>query len=392
MNIAYFDCFSGAGGDMIVAALIDAGADAAVLRDALGGLGLKGYSISVEPTCQHGFAATRFDVQLDSKIKPPSRKLADIVGVIERSPVSGSVKRSAVRIFETLANAEAKVHGSSRDDVHFHEVGAVDAVIDIVGAVLALEMLHVDQVFCSPLPMGSGTIECDHGTLPVPAPATAELLRGKPIAGGAQSGELTTPTAAAVLVTLASGFGSLPAMTLKSVGYGAGTRNSDALPNLLRVMVGHSAGDPETDCAVLLETSIDDATPEVVGHCLERLLAEGALDAYAVPIHMKKWRSGVLLTVLCEPHLADALEGVLFSETTTFGIRRNSVQRVKMSRRHETVETPFGEIRMKVGERSGVATASPEYEDCKAAAGTHSVSLREVMARAYAAWTVKNQE
>lgn len=377
---------------MIVAALIDAGADAAVLRDALAKLGLKGYSLSIEPTRERGFAATRFDVQLDPKAKPPSRKLADIVGVIERSPVSGSAKRNAVSIFETLANAEAKVHGSSRDDVHFHEVGAVDAMIDIVGAVLALEMLHVDQVFCSPLPMGSGTIECDHGTLPVPAPATTELLRGKPIAGGAQSGELTTPTAAAVLVTLASGFGALPAMTLKSVGYGAGTRQSDALPNLLRVMIGHSADDRETDCAVLLETSIDDATPEVVGHCLERLLAEGALDAYAVPIHMKKWRSGVLLTVLCEPHLADALEGVLFSETTTFGIRRNSVQRVKMSRRHETVETALGEIRMKVGERSGVVSASPEYEDCKAAARTHGVSLREVMACANAAWTIKNQE
>lgn len=189
---------------MIVAALIDAGADAARLCDSIAELGLKGYSISAQPTRERGFAATRFDVQLNPQAPQPSRKLSDIVRVIERSPVSASAKRKAVRIFETLADAEAKVHGSCRDDVHFHEVGAVDAVIDIVGAVLALEMLQVDQIICAPLPMGSGTIECDHGILPVPAPATVELLQGKPIAGGTQSGELTTPTAAAVLGTLAS--------------------------------------------------------------------------------------------------------------------------------------------------------------------------------------------
>jgi uncharacterized protein (TIGR00299 family) protein len=224
--------------------------------------------------------------------------------------------------------------------------------------------------------------------MPVPAPATAELLTGFPLAENQESGELITPTAAALLTTLADEFGPLPPMTLRSIGYGAGTRDGQRLPNVLRVMVGQTGENAETDSITVLETNLDDATPETIGHCMERLLGEGALDVYAVPIQMKKSRPGVTLTVLCSHDQAAAMETVLFAETPTFGVRRQTVTRAKMRRRYETVTTPFGQIRMKIGERAGAVTASPEYEDCKAAAQRHNVALRDVIAAANAAWTV----
>ncbi len=390
MNIAYFDCFCGAGGDMIVAALIDAGASADVLRKALASLGLRGYSLSVEPVNKQGFAATRFRVELDKDIEQPHRHLSDIVEIIDRSPLSATVKRDAIRIFNRLAEAEAKVHGVSVEEVHFHEVGAVDAILDVVGAVLALELLRADRVVCSPIPVGSGTVKCEHGLMPIPAPATAELLKGVPIADCDEVGELVTPTAAAVLTTLAGGFGPLPAMTIDAVGCGAGTRDAQHRPNILRVLVGQTAENADVDEITVLEANLDDASPELVGHCTERLLNEGALDVYAVPIHMKKSRTGVVLTVLCEHSTRGVMEGILFAETTTFGIRHHSVSRVRLRRRHETVSTSLGEIRMKVGERKGVVTASPEYEDCKVVAERHGVALREVIAAANAVWATKH--
>lgn len=286
-----------------------------------------------------------------------------------------------------MAEAEAKVHGTSVENVHFHEVGAVDSILDIVGAVCALELLSVDSVFCSPIPTGSGVVHCAHGVMPVPAPATAELLTGVPLATCDESGELTTPTAAAVLTTLAESFGPLPAMTIGAIGYGAGSREGQTRPNVLRVLVGEAAESGDTDEILVLETNVDDASPEVVGYCMERLMAAGALDVYAVPIHMKKWRTGVTLSVLCEHARAPDLERIMFAETTTFGVRRYGVLRSTMQRRVETVSTPYGDIRVKVGERSGVVSVGPEFEDCREAARRHSVALRTVMTAAQSAWS-----
>jgi uncharacterized protein (TIGR00299 family) protein len=391
MNIAYFDCFSGAGGDMIVASLIDAGADADALRRDLASLGVGGYSLSIESVNKQGFAATRFHVELDPEEKQPHRHLKDIVGILEASKLTDRVKQNATRVFERLAEAEARVHGTTIDRVHFHEVGAVDAIIDVVGAVQALELLGVEEVVCSPVPTGSGTVKCDHGVMPVPAPATAELLKGVPLAESDEVGELVTPTAAALLTTLAHKFGPIPAMMVSSIGYGAGTREGVRVPNLLRVLTGRPTDAGETDRITVLETNLDDASPELIGHCMERLLNEGALDVFAVPIHMKKSRTGVVLTVLCGPGRVAVMERILFAETTTFGIRRYQVDRTKMVRRHETVATPFGDIRMKIGLRNGITTVSPEYEDCKAAAHEHGVALRDVIAAANQAWAARPQ-
>ena len=397
MKTAYFDCFSGAGGDMIVASLIDAGADAAALTESLTSLGLADYALSIAGVNKQGFAATRFSVTLKPSDATPHRHLSNIASIISGSPLPDSVKQRSIGVFERLARAEAGVHGTTMEQVHFHEVGAVDAILDIVGAVVALDLLKIDRVLCSPLAVGSGTIECEHGTLPVPAPATAELLTGVPIQPTAQTGELLTPTAAALLTHLAESFGPMPPMTVQSVGYGAGKRDGNVMPNVLRVFVGdladsacRSEGAPrgaiEQDSVMVLETNIDDSTPEIVGFCLERLLEEGALDAFAVPIQMKKSRSGVLLTVLCREGDIAALEGIVFSETSTLGIRRHRAQRSKLARRYETVATPFGEIRVKVAEWEGKIKSSPEYEECKRAARTHGVPLQDVVAAAADAW------
>jgi len=387
MNIAYFDCFSGAGGDMIVAALIDAGADADALLRGLSALKIGGYNVSIERVTKQGLAATRFHVQLDGSAKQPHRHLRHVLEILKLSALSEGVRDKACRVFQRLAEAEAAVHGTTVEKVHFHEVGAVDAIVDVVGAVLALELLHVDRVVCSPIPTGSGTVTCDHGVLPIPAPATARLLQGVPLAACDDVGELTTPTAAAVLTTLTSEFGPIPPMTLTAAGYGAGTREGRTRPNVFRVLLGEAVEEHgDVDQIMMLETNLDDTSPEVVGYCTERLLGEGALEVYTVPILMKKQRPGVVLTVLCEVGKATAMEKILFAETTTFGIRRRTVERTKLRRRFVAVATPFGDIRMKVGEREGVVTASPEYEDCRAAALKHGVALRDVIAASNAAW------
>jgi uncharacterized protein (TIGR00299 family) protein len=252
---------------------------------------------------------------------------------------------------------------------------------------IALELLGVEQVLCSSIPVGSGTVICSHGVMPVPAPATAELLKGVPIAATDEPGELTTPTAAAVLTTLAESFGTMPAMTVDRVGYGAGSRDGKTRPNVLRVLIGEVAeGNADADEIVVLETNLDDASPQIVAYALDRLLAEGALDVFATPIHMKKGRSGVLLSVLCEPAAAARLERLMMVETPTFGVRRHSARRCKLRRRHDVVETRFGAIRIKVGQGGGVSTASPEFDDCQAAAGRTGSPLREVIAEAQAAW------
>jgi len=376
---------------MIVASLLDAGVDAPSLREGLSSLGVSGYEIFIEKITKQGFAATRFNVRLDESADQPHRHLKHVAEIINQSGLPACVKEKSIRIFERLAAAEAAVHGTTIEKVHFHEVGAIDAIVDITGAVLALHLLGVDCVMCSAIPVGSGTVTCQHGVMPVPAPATAELLKGIPIATTNETGELTTPTAAAVLTTLTEGFGPQPSMSIESIGYGAGTRDGQTRPNVLRVMLGGQTDGiaiegTETDLISVLETNLDDTTPEIVGFCMERLLEAGALDAYAMPIQMKKSRPGLILTVLCQAAQVAAMERIVFSETKTLGIRRTEARRTKLARRQETVSTPYGLIGMKIAMFEEVAQASPEFEDCRAAAKAHHVPIVDVMTAARTAW------
>jgi len=383
-TLAYFDCFAGAGGDMIVAALLDAGADLEALRVALRALPLSGYDIAAEKVLRGGLTGLRFAVGLDPAVEQPARGLGEILALIEQAHLPARAAERARMVFTRLADAEAKVHGIAPDEVHFHEVGAVDSIVDVVGACVALELLGVERVYCSTVPLGRGTVTTDHGRLPVPAPATAELLVGAAAAGGeGLEGEATTPTAAAVLTTLAEAFGPMPEMALRAVGWGAGTRDAGTVPNLLRVFVGEPAEAGTADAVVELSANVDDCTGELLGATIERLLAAGCVDAWAVPATAKKSRPAWVLSALCAEGDVQAAERILFAETTTFGVRRHRCARSKLLRHHETVETPYGPIRVKVGRLGAeTVTASPEYADCLAAAETHHVPLREVMAAA----------
>ncbi len=386
MTVAYFDTFAGAAGDMIVASLVDAGADFDALRDELAKLGLDGYELSLTTVHRAGIAGRKFDVAVDLAHQP-HRHLHHIVEIIDRADLAPRVADRAKRTFARLAEAEAKVHDTTIEKVHFHEVGAVDSILDVVGACVALEVLGVDRLACSPIPLGSGTIQCDHGLMPVPAPATAELLAGTATVGGVLRGEATTPTAAALLTTLCESIGPVPEMRLRSVGYGAGTREGDEIPNLLRVMIGEGGPAGEVDAVVEVSTNLDDCTGEVLGATIEALLEGGCLDAWASPAMMKKSRPAWVLTALCAESDVEAVEGILFSQTPTFGIRRRRCLRSTLAREHETVETPYGPVRVKIGRRGGeVLSASPEFADCRDAADSHHVAVREVLSAASEAW------
>jgi len=383
MRIAWFDCFSGASGDMILGACLDAGAPIEAVRAELATLPLAGYELLAQKIRKQGFAATQVEVRMDPAAERPHRHLKHVRQIIEDSRLSDRVKARAVAVFTRLAEAEAAAHGTTIEKVHFHEVGAVDAIVDVVGACVALDLLGVDEVRCSPIPTGTGTVTCEHGVMPVPAPGTANLLCGVPLAACDEPAELTTPTGAAILTTLATAFGPLPAMTLERTGYGAGRREGRTRPNLLRVLLGRSQADRESDEILVIEANIDDSTPEVLGYVVEKLLTAGAVDAFCTPIYMKKNRPAVMITALVEPARQSAIEDIILAETTTFGLRSYRAGRTKLDRSHVVVETPYGAIRVKVGRRGGrLVTASPEFEDCRAAAERAGVPLREVMAAA----------
>ena len=389
MRCAYFDCFSGAAGDMILAALVDVGCPVDVLRETVAKLGLPGVEVTVKRVKRHGIAAVHVDVKVPEKAKHAHRHLPQILDIITAGDFPTWVADHARKVFQRLAEAEALVHGISVDRVHFHEVGAADAIVDIVGACAALDHLDVAHVLSSPIPTGSGTVTCEHGIMPVPAPATAELLRGVPLALCDEPGEVTTPTGAAILTTLAADFGPPPAVTIDRVGYGAGTREGKTRANVLRVILGtpaHVAG-CEQDVITVLEAQVDDATGQAVAFAMECVMEAGALDAFIVPIIMKKGRPGQLLTVLCRPMDVSTLERVVFAHTTTFGVRRQEYRRSRLSRRRVEVETPYGSVRVKVGHSDeALAQAWPEYEDCAARARAHGATLREVQDAALAAW------
>lgn len=381
MKIAYFDCFAGASGDMILAALVDAGLEVGHLSAELQKLHVDPFRLEALPTIKSGIAGQKMRIHLETA-DPVHRGLEDIEKIIDRSVLDAGVKRRAKAIFTRLAQAEARVHRTEINRVHFHEVGAMDAIIDVVGAVAGLDLLGVKRVYCSALHVGGGTVRCAHGTLPVPAPATAELIKGKPVYATNVSGELLTPTGAAILTTLATEFGPMPAMTMGSVGYGAGSADRD-LPNLLRVVLGESdapADGYERDQAAVIEAGIDDMNPQIYDHLLTTVLKMGAMDMFMTPVHMKKNRPGTLVTVICAPAMVTDVAAVLLRETTTIGLRWRIDQRIKARRTMESVKTPHGRIGVKVARvGAAVVNATPEYEECLRIARQQKLPLKTVM-------------
>jgi pyridinium-3,5-bisthiocarboxylic acid mononucleotide nickel chelatase len=378
MKTLYFDCVSGASGDMILGALLDAGLPADVLRERLAALHLPGFELRVEKVAKCGIAATQVDVIVDDDV--PERHLPQLVAIVQGGGLPAHVVEKAIAVLHRIGEAEAAIHSSSLDHVHLHELGGIDTIVDVVGAVSGLDALGIERVRCSPIPLGRGFTNSAHGRIPLPAPATVALLRGTPVIGSEIQAETVTPTGAALLSTLSADFGAIPAMTLSAVGYGAG-RKDFAIPNVLRVLVGESAaaGDSGLQALVVLETNIDDLNPETYEYVMGRLFAAGALDVFLAPIQMKKNRPATLISVICWPSAAAALSDILFSETSTLGIRRYEVMRQALPRRSQTVETPYGPVRVKVAHwGDGQTKAAPEYEDCRKLAAQHNVPLREV--------------
>jgi pyridinium-3,5-bisthiocarboxylic acid mononucleotide nickel chelatase len=427
MRIAYLDCFSGISGDMFLGALLDAGVPAKLLEDAIAALNI-GARLEISRVNRSGISATKVDVLIsDGKDHPgadaekiqahghshehshrhgehdqdraheddhahsdrqshshdQNRGLKEIRDIILRTPaISDTAKRTAIKIFEALGAAEAKIHNVDIEKVHFHEVGAVDAMVDIVCAAVGSEALGVDQFVCSPLNVGAGTVKCAHGVFPVPAPATLELLKDAPVFSSGVQAELVTPTGSAIVRTLASSFGQFPRMKIERAGYGAGTRDFPGHANVLRMTIGESdtAALVSQETITVLEANLDDLNPQVFGYVMDRLLEEGALDAFGIPVQMKKNRPGMLLTALCRPEDAARLSHLIFTETSTLGIRRRDEQRQALTRKWVTVATQWGDVRLKVANMNGAITNyAPEYEDCRRIATENHVPLKDVM-------------
>jgi uncharacterized protein (TIGR00299 family) protein len=378
MRIAYLDCASGISGDMTLGALIDAGVDLATVQAGIDSLGLPSCRLVVQETKKCGFRATQLTVEHEPEHK--HRHLHHIEAMIAGSVLSERQRELALRIFGKLAEAEAKVHGTTIQKVHFHEVGAVDSIADIVGSAIAWDLLGVERIVCSPVPTGKGFVQIAHGRCSIPAPATGELLRGVPLAEFDAEGELTTPTGAAIVAALVDDFGPLPAMTVDRIGYGAGQKDFTH-PNLLRLLVGETtaAASSTSDTIVLLETNLDDATGEAIGHAAELLWRAGALDVSTTSLAMKKNRPGVLLAVQCRPADAESLAAIVFRETTALGLRRSTLQRMTLPRRQVSVETPLGPIAGIVATLpDGSERFSPEYDACAKLAAAKSLPLETI--------------
>jgi pyridinium-3,5-bisthiocarboxylic acid mononucleotide nickel chelatase len=449
MRIAYLDCFSGMSGDMFLGALVDAGVRARLFEETIAALNV-GARLDISRVNRSGITATKVDVYVNGEKELPreqywgqaahkhehsrghehhhshdrepvplrehnfsrvqavedvpadtragvpaphehnhhhGRGLKEIREIIRISAINESAKNTAIKIFEALGAAEAKIHNSSIEEVHFHEVGAVDAMVDIVCAAVGAEALAVDEIVCSPLNVGGGTVKCAHGTFPVPAPATLELLQGAPVYSSGIDVELVTPTGAAIVRTLATRFGSFPAMKVQKIGYGAGTRDISGHANVVRVSIGESQSELATNASqeiiTVLEANLDDLNPQVFGYVMDRLLQEGALDAFGMPVQMKKNRPGMLLTVLAKPQDEARLTQIIFSETTTLGVRRRDEGRQVLARKWITVTTKWGDVRLKIASMNGTVTNyAPEYDDCRRIAAEHHVPLKDVMQEA----------
>jgi hypothetical protein len=442
MRIAYLDCFAGIAGDMFLGALIDAGVPLEVLQQATAALNVDA-SLKIERVDRSGISATKVHVLEGGRLaeqgytRQPEqqhqhktghahphdhephthdghahdghahghahgRSLTAIRALIQAAPLAAPVKQTAIRTFELLGASEAKIHNVPVDDIHFHEVGAVDAIVDIVVASAGIHHLKIGAWYCSPINVGSGTVVCAHGTFPVPAPATADLLRGMPTYSAHVEKELVTPTGAALLRVLSPTFGPQPAMRVEQIGYGAGTRNAKDFPNVVRLSVGEGveanaapkqAHGGDSQVVTVLETALDDLSPQVIAHVAESALASGALDVMLTPVIMKKGRPGTLLTVLCNPADSAALERLMLTETSTLGIRIRQDRRSCLERRHVTVSTPYGDIRMKIGSLAGeTLNAAPEFEDCRAAAAKCGVAVKRVQQAAIAAYLQRSKD
>ena len=454
MRIAYLECFSGMSGDMFLGALVDAGVPARLLEETVAGLGV-GARLEISRVVRSGISATKVDVWVDGEkdlpreefwaknnvARAPSpahshhehehshehpneqehhghshshpgessragvpaphgsshkhsrgRGLTEIREIIRHASISETAKNTALAIFEALGAAEAKIHATSIESVHFHEVGAVDAIVDIICAAVGAEALAVDEIVCSPLNVGGGTVKCAHGTFPVPAPATVELLKDAPVYSSGLQAELVTPTGAAIVKTLARRYAAFPEMKIEKSGYGAGSRDFPGHPNVVRLTIGEAASTlaskTASDTVTVLEANLDDLNPQVFGYVMDRLLEEGALDAFGVPVQMKKNRPGTLLTVLCKPEDASKLTQLVFTETTTLGVRRREEVRQTLARRWENVRTEWGEVRIKIASMNGTVTNyAPEYEDCRRIAAEHHVPLKTVIQEATRAYS-----
>jgi hypothetical protein len=379
MRTLYFDCFAGASGDMILGALVGVGVDPQALLEHLSLLNVSGYEIDFETVDRSGISATRAHVR--TAHEHAHRHLGDILKIINESRLSASVKERAARIFTRLGEVEAKIHNVAVEQIHFHEVGALDAIIDVVGACIGFELLGIERFVCSELHVGSGMVEMAHGRFPIPPPAVAELLKDAPVYSSDIKGELVTPTGAAIISAVCQEFGPLPKIKIERTGYGAGTREYQNFPNVLRLMIGDDAtgvasGDERL---IVVETNIDDMSPQIYGYVMEQAFALGALDCYFTPVQMKKNRPGVLVSILCRPSELDAMCELLLAETTTLGVRFYEVLRRALARETVSVETEFGPIDVKVARLNGrVVKAMPEYEQCRAAAQTANVALQVV--------------
>jgi uncharacterized protein (TIGR00299 family) protein len=396
-RILYFDCFSGASGDMILGALLDAGLPLEDLRQALGSLAIEGASIHADRVLRAGVSATKFRVEekmahAHSHAHPHThprshehghRSLDEINTLIDRSALSAAARASAKALFLRLGEAEAAIHQIPIDKIHLHEVGAIDSIIDIIGAVFALEWFGADRVLSSPLNVGGGTVNSAHGVFPVPAPATVKLLAGAPVYSSGVQSELVTPTGALIITAYASSFGPTPAMTMRQAGYGAGDRDLPGTPNVLRVLVGESGEPSSVESIVVLECEIDDMNPQIFGPVMDRLYEAGALEVYFSSVQMKKNRPGTLLTILATPEQRQTLTGIVFRETTTIGVRYHEVMRERLDREMVVVETPMGSVRFKVARLAGeVVNAAPEFDDCVRLATERRLAVKDVQAAA----------
>jgi uncharacterized protein (TIGR00299 family) protein len=446
MRIAYLECFSGISGDMFLGALVDAGVRPQLLEDTVAALAV-GAKLQITRVIRSGISATKVDVWVDGEKDMPReeywakqdaahthshdhphghdhdhgnhehaagdgssvetsaphrhdhvhRGLKEIRKIISSASISESAKKTAISIFEALGAAEAKIHNAAVEEIHFHEVGSVDAIVDIVCAAVGAEALRVEEIICSSLNVGGGTVKCAHGNFPVPAPATVELLKDAPVYSSGVQAELVTPTGAAIAKTLVRRFGSFPEMNIEKSGYGAGSRDFPGHPNVMRLVVGEAASTlaakTNSEMITVLEANLDDLNPQVFGYVMDRLLEEGVLDAFGMPVQMKKNRPGTLLTVLCKPEDASKLTQLIFTETTTLGVRRRAEVRQVLERRWENVRTPWGEVRMKIASMNGTVTNyAPEYEDCRRIAAEHHVPLKTVIQEAARAYLVGREK
>ena len=377
----YFDCFSGISGDMILGSFIDLGINLNEIKKQLTTLNIKGYTISSRKVKRNGFVGTKVNINLKklNHKEPIVRSFNDIKIIIEKSDLPKIVKSNSIEIFRRIGKVEAKVHGTTIQKIHFHEVGAIDSIIDIVGGALGMYLLDVDEISSSPINTGEGTVKCQHGRLPVPAPATMELLKGLPCFSNGIKNELTTPTGAAFIAHFSKKFGSFPNMRIINSGYGAGSIDIKGIPNLLRVIVGETKNTSQSRYMRMIETNIDDMNPEFYDYVSDRLFKAGATDVFFSPVHMKKNRPGVLLSIIVSDKYFDSMVSIMLEETSTFGLRYYDIDRIILAREQKTIKTSFGKVRVKIGKRNrSTLTISPEYDDCKKIALKNEIPVKIV--------------